>query len=266
LNSTARDSDQLPASAAQRGFLEVRAAAGPAMRMLLAVVATLAFGVPIFWMMLSSVRPPTEILANLFPLKLDGLLPGTLTLVNYQELADIGFYGAVWNSVVATALTVVFGLLISVPAAFALAVLNFRGRSLVFALIMAAFILPFDILSFPLARAVARLGLSNTYIALVVPLICSGFAIFLLRQFFMAIPRSLYEAARVDGASIFRVMTAIYVPLSRPVIVATGSDIYRFEIGQIIAASCVLFLVPAVVMLLFQRSFVRSFATSGISQ
>ncbi len=256
------------------------------------------FGLPLLWMLVSSIRPANDILGHLFPMTLESVFPRKVTLINYATLINDGFLLGVQNTLVATLLTVLLGLAICIPAAFALAVLEFRGRTFVFALLVGAFIVPFDILAFPLALLVAKVGLANRVIALVLPLVCNGFAIFLLRQFFMAIPRSLYEAARVDGASIFRILWTVYLPISRPALVGAGIMFFVSQwqaflwpllvapmqatqvanvrlalmwqpydpvFGQILAGATILFVLPATFVLFFQRYFIESIATSGIS-
>jgi len=269
-------------------------------RLATGLIAAVAIGAPILWMVISSVRPSADILGHLDPLTIESIVPKSVSFHSYEALVRLGFPANLVNSIVATFLTVLIGLAVTVPAAFALAVLRFPGANAIFALLVVGFILPFDILSFPLAQMISRLGLANTVVALVFPLACNGFAIFLLRQFFMAIPRSLYEAARVDGATELRTLISIYLPISKPALVATGilffvsqwnayvwpllvapkkdaqtaavtlgvvlQDVYVFEVGQVLAASTILVLLPACAMLLMQRYFVNSLATSGINQ
>jgi ABC-type glycerol-3-phosphate transport system permease component len=225
-------------------------------------------------------------------------VPSTVTVDNYAGLVHSGFMQGVVNSVLVAAITILLGIVVCVPAAFALSVLNFPGRGAVFAALVVSFSVPFDILAIPLAQLVRDWGLSNTIIALVLPGVGNGFAIFLLRQFFLAIPVSLVEAARIDGASWWRVLWQVYVPMSRSVLVGAGLIIFTFQwqsylwpllaatssdsqlaptrlaalsslydanTGQVLAGAALLALIPAVVLLVFQRHFVRSTSTSGLN-
>lgn len=263
----------------------------------LRVAVSFAFGAPLVWMVVSSFRTQGDIFGHMFPIDPQSFDLRTLTAINYTTLWNLGYFSNIWNSILATALSVGFGLAVCVPAGFALGVLQFRGRSAIFILLIAGFIVPFEVLSFPLADLVVKMGQMNTYTALIIPFICNGFAIFLLRQFFMAIPRSLYEAARIDGASIWKILLYIYVPLSIPAIISASiiffvsqwqsylwplivapkqdiqlaairfgtlaSDSIDPQFGQILAYSCVLFAVPAICILAIQKYFTASIAASG---
>jgi multiple sugar transport system permease protein len=148
------------------------------------------------------------------------LLPSQPTLANYRELfahAGMGRYlaNSVLLAVAATALSLVF----NVSAGYAFAKLRFRGREKLFRLMLGALVIPGQVAMVPLFLLLKHLGLVNTYGGVIVPALASIFGIFLVRQYALSIPDELLEAARIDGASEWRIFGAIVVPLLSPIIV-----------------------------------------------
>ncbi|ROR96364.1 multiple sugar transport system permease protein/putative chitobiose transport system permease protein [Salana multivorans] len=264
--------------------------------LLLAVPAALVSIGPLAWSITSSLRPTRDILANLYPLSWETIVPTSLTLENYAGVLSGNFVAALGNSVVVALASIVVGLLLSSSAAFALAVLPFRGRGVVFSLMVVSFLIPFEAIAIPLSSSFRDWGLSNTYLGLILPAVGNGLAIFLLRQFFLGVPASLGEAARMDGVSWFGVYWRIYLPLSRAALVGAGLIIFVFQwqsflwplliapapqmkvasvaiadfaqelgvdYGQMFAGAVLTALVPLVLMLVFQRQFTGSLASSG---
>ena len=154
-----------------------------------AAVVALLFFLPFAWMVTSAVRPGEEIFRFLSPLSVYSLIPKTFTAENFARLLSGEVGRTVFNSIFVTALTVVFGLMVSATAAFALSVLHFPLRSAVFAVVVISFMIPFDAIAIPLADTFRAVGLQNTYAGLVLPAIANGLAIFVLRQFFWGYPR-----------------------------------------------------------------------------
>ncbi|MET9992193.1 carbohydrate ABC transporter permease [Streptomyces mutabilis] len=263
----------------------------------IAVVIGLLFVLPLLWVLAGSLRPGSEVLAGLSDLSWRSLVPTDATLDNYVTLFQGDFGRAVLNSVLVAALTVGIGLLLSASAAFALAVFHFRGRSLVFAVILLSFMIPFDAIAIPLSSAFRAWDLQNTYAGLVLPGIGNGLAIFLLRQFFLSVPRELVEAARIDGLGWWGIFRRVHLPLSRPALIGAGLTLFTFQwqsymwpllvgtepgkqlgpialgtlqgqmvvdYGQVFAAAVVLTVIPLVVLLRLQRHFTRSIASSGL--
>lgn len=114
-------------------------------------------------------------------------------------------------------------LLSSIPAAYALAKLRWRGRNAVFLLVVGAMMLPPQVVAVPLYDTWSSLGLTGTLVPLIVPyFLFDAFSIFLLRQFFLTIPQSYVDAARVDGCTEFQTLTRIVVPMAKPGIAATA--------------------------------------------
>jgi len=181
---------------------------------LLVVMAAFAL-FPLLWMLAASFMTPGESAAYPPP-----LLPGDPTLANYRELfarAGIGRYLA--NSVLLAVSVTVCSLVMNVMAGYAFAKLRFAGRERLFRLMLGALVIPGQVALVPLFLLLKHLGLVNTYGGIVVPALASIFGIFLVRQYALSIPDDLLEAARMDGASEWRIFGSIVVPLLRPIIV-----------------------------------------------
>ncbi|MEU1666737.1 carbohydrate ABC transporter permease [Streptomyces sparsogenes] len=236
---------------------------------------------------------------------LGGLLPkpGNLTLDNLAGIDDsFSLLGALANSLIMTvgvvACTLVFGLL----AGYALAILRFRGRGLVFALVLLVQAIPFQLLMIPLYVMVVRyFGLADSYAGMILPFAINSVAVLIFRQYFLQIPREIFDAARMDGASELRILRSVAVPLVRPAILTAmlvtfigpwneflwpflvtkdqgmqplavslanfsqaNSTFQANPMGAVLAGACVL-AVPAVVLfLLFQRHFTSANLGSAI--
>ncbi|MGC9382295.1 carbohydrate ABC transporter permease [Streptomyces sp. MH13] len=262
-----------------------------------AVVIGVLFALPLLWVLAGSLRPGSHVLGSLDELSWRSLVPTDATLHNYVTLFQGEFGRAVLNSVLVAAVTVSLGLLVSASAAFGLSVFEFPGRGLVFAVILLSFMIPFDAIAIPLSSLFRDWNLQNTYAGLILPGIGNGLAIFLLRQFFLAVPKELVEAARIDGLSWWGVFTRIHLPLSRPALIGAGLTLFTFQwqsymwplligtepskqlgpialgtlqgqmvvdYGQVFAAAVVLTVIPLAVLLRLQRHFTQSIASSGL--
>lgn len=262
----------------------------------LAALISIAFLLPILWLIASSFRSATETFADSSPVSLWTIWPRHWTLVNVRSAIDNGFLVNFGNSVLIAGVTVIVGLTISAMAGFALAVLPFKGRRIVFAVVVLSFLVPFEAIAIPLSRSFHAWGLANTYVGLILPGLGNGLAVFSLRQFFLGVPYALAEAARVDGASWWLVFWAIYLPLCRPVLIGAGLMLFLFQwqaymwpilivsqdnldlapvsiakafgafstdYGRVFFETAVLALVPAVILLTLQRHFVSSLASTG---
>jgi len=270
-------------------------------RVILGVLAGLVgllFLLPAIWMLLGSLRPGGDIIGSVSPLSWNTLIPDVWTLDNYAALfGPLRFGQAMMNSLIVAFASVVLGLVITIPAAYALSVFRFPGRELVFAVLVVGFMIPFEAIAIPLAQIFTQWHLDNTYIGLILPGIGNGLAIFNLRQFFLGVPGELHEAARVDGASELRTMTQVYLPLSVtpvinsalliflaqwsaylwPLLVVSDEKIQvaaialsrtfsdtSFNFGQMFGGALVISVIPAVLLLVLQRYFTQSVATKGL--
>ena len=258
--------------------------------------AAVLFALPLLWMLSGSLRTGTDLFGSLFPLSPRILIPQEFTLANYSTLISGEFGRSVANSLFVTIVGVVVGLFVCAMSAFALSVLRFRGASFVFALVVLSFLIPFDAIAVPLASLFRAWNLDNTYTGLILPGLANGFAIFVLRQFFLNIPGELAEAARVDGLNWWGIFWRIYLPLSKPALIGAGFTLFLFQwgaylwplmigtepnkilgpialsnlatqfkvdFGAIFAGACLLTVVPLVLLLFFQRHFTASLAATG---
>jgi multiple sugar transport system permease protein len=147
-------------------------------------------------------------------------LPKPPTLENYTALTDVGFGRALVVTALMTAVILLGQITFSVLAAYAFARLRFPGRDALFWVYIATLMVPTTVTVVPLYLMMAEAGLRNTFWALVLPFMFgSPYAIFLLREYFRAIPADLINAARIDGANTLDVITHVVVPASRPILV-----------------------------------------------
>jgi len=170
---------------------------------------------PLLWMLSVSVMAPGE--ASAYP---PPFLPAHATLENYRELfarAEMGRY--VINSLLLTIAVTAVSLVLNVAAGYAFAKLTFAGRDRIFRLMLAALVIPSQVAMVPLFLLLKHLGLVNSYGGVIVPAMASIFGIFLVRQYAVSIPGALLEAARIDGASEFRIFRSVVVPVLKPIIV-----------------------------------------------
>ena len=126
------------------------------------------------------------------------------------------------NSVIMSGIIVIGATFTSILAAYSLTHINVPGRNFIFLIILATIMVPNDLTLVPKVVMMFNLKWYNTYLALTVPFLASVFGIFLIRQFFMQIPKDLFDAARIDGSGHLRYLFTIVVPLSKPAIVTTG--------------------------------------------
>jgi multiple sugar transport system permease protein len=221
-----------------------------------------------------------------------------LTLQNYVETFQVVPFARYYlNSAIVAISVTVLQILISSLAAFAFARLRFRGRDALFILYLATLMIPFQVTLIPNFLIINRLGWYDTYLALTVPLLFSAFSTFLLRQYYRGIPLEMDEAARMDGASSFRIWWQVILPLSGPVLAAlavfvfqatwndflwplvvTGSEEMRtipiglaYFVGQystawnLLMAGSVIALLPVLaIYLLAQKSFVQGITLTGM--
>jgi len=178
---------------------------------LLALVAL----APLLWMLSVSFMPAGA--ASHFP---PPLLPSRFTLDNYRELFErIGIGHYLVNSVIVACAITVLSLLANTMAGYAFAKLQFRGRERIFAVLLAALVIPAQVTMLPLFLMMKQLHLVNSYGGVVVPALATVFGIFLVRQYARSIPDELMEAARIDGAGEARIFFQIVLPMLKPVLV-----------------------------------------------
>jgi multiple sugar transport system permease protein len=250
---------------------------------------------PFIWMLFTSLKPETQIAQ--YPPK---LLPDTWTLENYVNVwSRIPFARLLLNSIILAGGVTAISLLLDAMAAYALSRLDFPGRDAIFVIILIALMLPFQVMFIPLFVIVHDLGLLDSYSGLIVPRATNAFGIFMLRQFFMTLPRELDEAARIDGTSEWGIFWKIILPLSGPALATLAIFHFMYNwndflwpllitsstemrtlpaglalfVGQhvveygVVMAGAVLTLLPLLIAFLFaQRYFIQGIAMSGIKE
>lgn len=178
---------------------------------------------PLFWLISTSLKSSTE---NIFAFP-PQLFPSQPTIENYIEVWKTNPFGQyLWNSLVVAILTVSLNLLFCSLAAYPLARLNFRGRDIIFAIIVSTIMIPFQIVMIPLYILMVQLGLRNSYLGIIFPSLASAFGIFLLRQAFQGVPKELEEAARMDGCSELGLWWHVMIPAVRPALVTLAIFVF----------------------------------------
>lgn len=265
---------------------------------------------PLVFMFVSSLKPDAQILSDVDSAR--AFLPvGDISLQNYVGVFErVPVARFMLNSVFVTVAIVGLGLVVNSMAGFALSRMEFRGRKILFTVVIATLIVPFETIAVPMVYWVSKLptlvfennvpmydfGWLNTYKVQIVPFIANAFSIFLFAQYFTTIPKSLDEAARIDGAGWFTIYRRIIVPLAGPAFatvailtflpawnsylwplmtvqeenlrpVMVGMQ-YFFQLntawGEVMAYTSMITLPVLLVFLAFQRAFVSSIAASGV--
>ncbi|MGI9057996.1 MAG: carbohydrate ABC transporter permease [Ktedonobacteraceae bacterium] len=261
------------------------------------IVLSVVFLFPLAWMIATSLKTNTEVLGN--PTAFFPVIP---QWGNYPDvIAALNFWQETLNTLI-MALGVTLGqILLAALAGYAFARLPFFGRDVLFLLVLATLIIPFEILFVPLYLMLAGWGgWLNTFAALIVPSLVSPFAIFVFRQFFITIPKELDEAARIDGAGYYRVFWSVMLPLAapaattvfiltflsewfnllKPLVFTSSPSLYTLQQGlqitlnrganlvpnvaTLMAGVVLASIVPVIMFLIGQRYFVRSVASTGL--
>jgi multiple sugar transport system permease protein len=248
---------------------------------------------PLLWMAVTSIETPDE--SRHFP---PTLIPSGIDWHNYTAAVQSAPFGSWYlNSVIVCAVVVFSNLVLCSLAAYAFARIKFFGSNVLFFLLLATLMVPFQVILIPTFLIVRHMGLIDNITALMLPNLASAFGIFMLRQFFRTLPIELEEAARIDGCSRLGVLFKIVLPLSGPALstlalitllwtwndflwplVAINSENHMtLQLGlstfqgahqtkwTVLMAGNMLALLPMVIaFVLTQRSFVRSIAGSGL--
>lgn len=184
----------------------------------IALLALFLLAGPLVWMLSGSLKTQAAALANPPP-----LIPNPIRWVNYLDVfRQVPFTRYLLNSFFVATTVTLAALLFHSMAAYSLARLHYPGRDVIFVAILATLMVPFTVILVPLFIIVDAFGWVDTYQALIIPMIPHAFGIFLLRQFYLGLPRDLEDAAIVDGASLVQVYTRVVLPLSRPILAALG--------------------------------------------
>jgi len=261
---------------------------------LLLSVTAVAVMLPFIWMLSTSLKGPKEVFA--YP---PSWIPAEWRWQNYVDAWRGARFGRYFFNSVFVALAVTLGQVVTCSmAAYAFARMRFKGKDLLFALYLSTTMISTQVTLVPSYLVMKWLGWMDSYKALIVPFLTSPFAIFIMRQNFMTLPRELEEAARLDGCGRLRFLVQILLPLSKPVIAAqalfafmgnwnsylwpliitTRQDLRTLQIGLryfvsqeggtqwgLFMAAAVMVSLPVIVIyFLVQKSFVEGIATTGL--
>ncbi|WP_322488307.1 carbohydrate ABC transporter permease [Chloroflexus sp.] len=249
---------------------------------------------PFIYMVLSSLKPSTEVV-QVPPT----LWPSEIRWSNYVEVLNIVPLGTqLINTVIVTALVVLGWVITSVLAGYAFGRLEFPGREFWFGAYLATLMVPFAVLIVPMYRLMLVFGWVDRLEALIIPWLFTAYGTFLLRQFFMSVPKDLEDAALIDGASHWGILFRIFLPLARPAIATLATfaflyawnsflwpliiissparkvvtqglvdlqALYAARVDLIMAGSTLAILPTLIVFLFAQRYFIEGIATSGLA-
>ncbi|MEJ2634018.1 MAG: carbohydrate ABC transporter permease [Calditrichia bacterium] len=262
---------------------------------ILLIVGGILFLYPFLWMLSASLAPEQEI-GGL------NLLPSAFTLSSYLQVfskVPMGrsFLNSLLVSLSITAGVLVFGSMVG----YALSRMNFRGRNLIFYIIIFTMTLPFQITLIPQYIIMVKLGWVDTYLALIVPYLMNALAIIMFRQYFMSIPQDLIDAARIDGCSERQILFRILWPNAVPALITVGIITFMASWNEVLwplivirnenlmtmpqlvtlfvvggraesqlgvkLASATLLAIPIIVAyMFFQRYFIQSMASTGLKE
>ena len=182
----------------------------------LVLIVVMAF--PFFWMISTAFKTLQE--TTMFP---PGLLPASLRWENFATVfKTISVDRYLVNSLIVCISIVFLQYLIIVPAAYSLSKYDYKAKPLFFALVMLGQMIPMQITFLPIYFMFSKMGLTDTYTALIIPFISNPFGIFLLRQYFMQVPTEVIEAARMDNASDLKIMFKIMMPMAKSALITLG--------------------------------------------
>jgi multiple sugar transport system permease protein len=256
-------------------------------------VGAVVVGFPFFWMVISSLKPLEDVVK--FP---PTIIPTRWMFSNYIEAWKSAPFARYFiNTLLVASLVTIGVLLTSSLAAYAFALMEFKGKSFIFSLFLATMMVPYEVTLIPNFVLIRKLGWYNTYAALIIPWSCNAFSVFLLRQFFMNIPKDLFDAARIDGCGELGMLWRVAIPLSTPAIltvslfsflgswnallwplvVTSSEDMRVLQVGlavflreegtqyHLLMAAASFTIAPIVVLyFIFQRRFIEGIVLSGL--
>jgi ABC-type glycerol-3-phosphate transport system permease component len=258
-------------------------------------LAAITFLYPFYWMIVASLSPEADIGGLLF-------LPTEFTFKSYTQMfSKIPIGRSLLNSIFVASLTTSGVIFFSSMVGYALALMEFKGRNLLFYILIFTMTLPFQITLIPNYITMVKLNLVDTYAALVLPFLLNAFAILLFRQAFLGMPRALIDAARVDGCSDFRILFQVLFPNIIPTIVIVGILTFmnswnevlwalivirdealmtmpqmvtlfsvggraESQLGVKLASAALLALPIMIAYAFFQKYFIQSMASSGLKE
>lgn len=279
----------LPIPSASPRAVLVASSIGKYVILVVAMLLTLG---PVMWTVSTSLRPVTESLGAT-----PSLLPTSLDFGSYVDVfkqVDMGLL--ILNSVLVTAACAIGQMVTAAMAGYVFAKVEFRGRSVLFALILATMMVPMQVTIVPVFMLIRGMGLADTLLALILPAIPTAFGTFLMRQYFMGLPDELSEAAQIDGAGPWRTFFSVFAPLAtpgmaivgilafnyhwneffRPLIMTISEENFTLPLGLVslqgnmgtgsvatVLAGVVISMIPALVVFIFGQRSLREGLTAG---
>ncbi|HEV2505474.1 MAG TPA: carbohydrate ABC transporter permease [Mesorhizobium sp.] len=259
--------------------------------MTVAAILALMIIFPLLWMTSISFKTAQDAFSPT-------LLPASPTFENFTYvLTEVPFVRYMANSLFVSATVTVVALFFHSMAGYALARLRFPGRELIFLAIFSTLLVSLPVIIVPLFIIVRAMGMLNTYAGIIVPSIFNAFGIFLLRQYYLSLPREIEEAAVIDGAGYWRIYWSVILPLSKPILAAlailfflanwnaflwpltvtSDQNLWVVQVGianfkneysaawnYMMAASTIVAIPTLVLFLIFQRQIMDSIKTSGL--
>ncbi len=259
--------------------------------MLIAAILALMTLFPLLWMVSIAFKPAAESFSS-------SLIPEAPTLDNFiYVLTGVPFIRYMLNSFLVSATVTIVALFFHTMAGYALARLRFPGREIIFLAIFSTFLVSLPVVIVPLFIIVKAMGMINSYAGLIIPAIFNAFGIFLLRQYYLSLPREIEEAAVIDGAGYWRIYWSVILPLSRPIMsalailfflanwnsflwpltITSNPNLWMVQVGianfksqysaswnYMMAASTIVAIPTLVLFVIFQRQIMDSLKTSGL--
>lgn len=260
------------------------------------LIVTLLALFPLISLLISSFRPASDLfrMGMSFNISWDDL-----TFENYKYIFTEATQYWKWygNSIIVSVLTIVLSLFFSSMVGYALAMYDFKGKNLLFLIVVFIIMVPFEILMLPLYQLVTSLRLIDTYTGIILPSIISASAVFFFRQYAMGLPSELMDAARIDGATEYGIFFKIMLPLMTPslaamailqglfswnnfvwpLLVIRSSDMFTLPVGlqtlltpyennyDVLISGSIMTIVPIVLLFVaFQRYFIAGLTTGGV--
>lgn len=209
------------------------------LKYLILAVILLFCVMPFIFMLLSSLRPGAQMVQNGLTLDFN---PKTMSLHNFKALFGYNhgmFFLWFKNSIVLTALQTAFSLLFCAMVGYGLGVYNFRGRNVIFLIVLAVMMIPTEVLILPLFKLVVKIKLINTKAGVILPFVVSSFAVFYFRQYCLGLPLELIDSARIDGCNeisiFFKIMSPVMLPAYAAIMILQAMNSWNGFVWPLIA-------------------------------
>ncbi|MFD0871143.1 Inner membrane ABC transporter permease protein ycjP [Chlamydia abortus] len=257
------------------------------------IIISLLFLFPVLWVVLSSFKNNNDLYA--WPPQ---IFPSVFTLENYKAAFDKGNFGVYFmNSAFVTVVSTVLLLLVNSMAGFALAKYRFKGDTLILVGFISTLMIPLEVIMIPIFSVISKLGLYNSLWGIIIPPAATPTGVFLIRQYLLSVPNDLLEAARMDGASEWKIYRSIILPIAKPIlaVLTIFSFMWRWDdflwplivisdpkkytiqlalsnfIGEynvdwssLLAMSVITMIPVLIVFLIFQKQLVQGIVTTGM--